>query len=326
MRLTISTGLVLCGLLAACASPGVSPEALTLEGRVSSGGGGRQVAATMETIASGATVSLIDPDTGNTLATTLTTPSGSFHLKFSNDFRPTQGPYVLEAIKGGKAGSTVTRVRTLVSRQSDGWRSLSGSGVLISGSSTAVAILASLKGLDAQQELALMGCITPGLPSSQDAIACPDTFRPTSGLTHPTFFQAYDLVVRALELDADPVASLFTRASDAFTAGSASASAGVGVYDGLGMAQDGWAVTSLTPSTANAASPTTLTVRGIGLPTATDSLQVTLNGTPCQVMAASPSGTQFTVKVPAGLVAGNTHPLVITYGPWIDRSQTVTIQ
>lgn len=326
MRSTISTSLALCGLLAACTPPGVRPEAPALEGRVAAFGSVRRVAATMETIASGATVSLIEPGTGNTLTTALTSPSGTFRMTFSNDFRPGAGPYVLEAAKGGKAGATVARVRTYLSWQNGEWRSLSGRGTVINKASTAVAILASLQGLTTDQELALLGSLTPGLASSLGAIACPDTFTPTSGLTGPAFFHAYDLVVRALALDADPVASLFSRPLDAFTALSASASGGIGVYDGLAMAQDGWTVTGLTPSTANAASPTTLNVRGIGLPRTSDSLRVTLNGVPCQVIAVSPDGTQVTVRVPAGLAAGNTYPLVITYGPWIDRTQSVTIQ
>lgn len=329
MRSTISTSLALCGLLAACAPPGVRPEAPTLEGRVAGFGAVRTVAATMETIASGATVSLIEPGTGNTLTTTLTTSNGGFRMTFSNGFKPDQGPYVLEAAKGGRAGATIARVRTILSRQDGDWRSLSGKWVVLNESSTAVAILASLQGLTAEQELDLLGSLTPGRSSSLGAIVCPDTFTPPSGLggiTGPAFFHAYDLVVRALALDADPVASLFSRPPGAFTGLSAGASGGIGVYDELAMAQDGWTVTSLIPATANAASSTTLTVRGIGLPRATDSLRVTLNGAPCQVTAASPDGTQVTVRVPAGLAAGNTYPLILTYGPWTDRSQSVTIQ
>ncbi|HEY9854709.1 MAG TPA: IPT/TIG domain-containing protein [Stenomitos sp.] len=326
MRSTISTSLALCGLLTACAAPGARPEAPTLEGRVAGFGAARQVAATMGSIGSGATVSLIEPGTGNTLTTTLSTPNGGFRMTFSNGFKPDQGPYVLEAAKGGKAGATVARVRTFLSWQNGEWRTLSGRGVIIDEASTAVAILASLQGLTPTQELALLGSLTPGTSSSLGAITCPATFTPAAGLTGPAFFHAYDLVVRALALDADPVASLFSRPLDAFTALNASASGGIGVYDGLAMAQDGWTVTSLTPSTASAASPTTLDVRGIGLPRATDSIRITLNGAPCQVTAASPEGTQVTVRVPAGLAAGNAYPLVITYGPWIDRTQSVAIQ
>lgn len=326
MRSTLSISLALCGLLAACAAPGVRPEPPALEGQVAAFGPVRQVAATMGTIGSGATVSLIEPDTGNTLTTTLTTASGAFRMTFTNNFQPGQGPYVLEAAKGGKAGATVARVRTFLSWKNGEWRSLSGGGTIISPASTAVAILASLQGLTKSQELALLGSLSPGSTSSLGVIACPDTFTPTSGLTGPAFFHAYDLVVRALALDADPVASLFSRPLDAFTALNASASAGIGVHDGLAMAQDGWAVTGLSPSTASAASPTTLTLRGSGLPRASDSIRVTLNGAPCQAISASPDGTQVVVQVPAGLATGNTYSLVITYGPWIDRTQSVTIQ
>ncbi|MBI6546179.1 MAG: hypothetical protein HY692_05255, partial [Cyanobacteria bacterium NC_groundwater_1444_Ag_S-0.65um_54_12] len=60
-------------------------------------------------IASAATVALIDPASGQTVATTLTSPTGAFSLALPS-WRPQDDkPYLLEAVKGMAAGGNPNR-------------------------------------------------------------------------------------------------------------------------------------------------------------------------------------------------------------------------
>ncbi|MNT63013.1 IPT/TIG domain protein [compost metagenome] len=92
------------------------------------------------------------------------------------------------------------------------------------------------------------------------------------------------------------------------------------------MGPDGFAATSVSPATASATAPSLLKVQGIGLATSTESFRVTLGGALCSVIAASPTGTEVTFQVPAGLPADSTFPLVLQLGPWTHQSLTVQVQ
>lgn len=164
----------------------------------------------MNEVAVAATVSLMDAATGETLSSTVTTPDGKFALsRFSRDFVPKGGvPYLLEAVKGlgnNRPGKDAIRVRTLASFMNGDWTSLSGPGITISRSTTAVASLATLKGLSPSQQLELMGSIQIGTPDTSLAPATPDTFTPRAGLTNLAFHTAYKAVVDSLAADRDPI-------------------------------------------------------------------------------------------------------------------------
>ncbi|MBO9540201.1 hypothetical protein J7643_06375 [bacterium] len=326
-------------MLAGCATSAQPHLPSTLSGTVAPFPSPRHVAATSGEIAQGATVSLIDPISGNTLVTALTRPDGRFVFTFDKSFKPSVGPYFLEAAKGLSVGASqnrpsvpAARMRTLISNSNGLWASLTGPNANITLGTTALCALSNLKGLDQTKNLALLGRIDPGLPSaSPGGLTSNETFTPplawislpaTESISVLEFLQAWNLVGRALALDADPMAALMLRDPIATASPTIMDPA---VLSGVAMAQDGWALTSVKPATASTTIPSVLTVRGIGLPTATDSLLVTLNGATCSVLTASATGSDFTVRVPAGIPLG-ARKLVVTYGPWSHQGLTVTIQ
>lgn len=318
--------------LTGCAFPvpsGSLPS--SLEGRVDFGSGPRHVQAATAEVAQAATVSLIDAGTGNTLATTLTTASGLFVLGFDRSFHPGVGPYYLEAVKGlslgggaNRAGAPLVRLRTLLSYQGD-WQSLSSGGLVIGKSSTALAALSNLKGLSTAQNLNLLNTVSINQPgASIEGITTPDTFAGTAEISDAEYHRAWDLVARALDQDADPIAALFLRPATATSSLGTRLGPGFNVRPGIGMAEDGWAISGLSPTSVSRSSGGTVVVRGSGLPTATDSLTVTLAGFACPVSAASVDGGTFTIRVPSGIPLG-AYPLVVGVGPWSNQSLSLTI-
>lgn len=164
----------------------------------------RRVQALVSDIAAGATVSLIEPTSGRTLATTVSTPTGGFILKFSDDFEPVVGePYILEAVKGlpvggkaNRAGAPGARVRTVVN-YTGGWRSLSGDSIVISRATTAVAIMASHQNLDTANLLLLMGKVSDATFDTTGTILLPAAFN-----------RVLTMVTEAIGEDQDPVESI----------------------------------------------------------------------------------------------------------------------
>ncbi|HEY9854844.1 MAG TPA: IPT/TIG domain-containing protein [Stenomitos sp.] len=313
-------------LLAGCA--GLTPTAGVppLEGTVELDSE-RHVMADVSEVANGATVSFIDPTSGNTLTTGLTDSRGRFSLVFSNgNFHPTNGPYFLEAAKGlsmggstNRAGATLVRLRTLVSYQNGIWQTPTGMGINIGRATTALCVLSNLKGLTSTQNLALLNRVFLGTPSSAEGIGIPDSFQGDDTLTSTEFIRAYDLVDRAIAQNMDPVAALFKR-----PAGSTSVTLGPGfaTRPELGMALDGWVLGTASPTSGPA--NTLVTVYGHGLSANAADLGVTLNGQTASVLAASADGTSLRFQVPAGLSPG-TYPIVVTYGPWSSSILTFTV-
>lgn len=164
----------------------------------------RQVAALTSDVANGATLSFIDTTTGQTVATTASNASGSFALSFTNFAANANQPYVVEAVKGlpvgssaNRGGASAARLRTLVSLQAGGWKSLTngtvGGALTIGQASTVVAALAGLRGLSTANQLALMGSING------------TTFTPAGTLAAADFTQVSSLVAAALAADQDPI-------------------------------------------------------------------------------------------------------------------------
>ncbi|MBU6428512.1 MAG: hypothetical protein KGR26_05860, partial [Cyanobacteria bacterium REEB65] len=134
--LLATVALLLVGCHAATSlSPGAAVPAVrgTVEFTASSTSAGPaalHTQALMSEVASASTVSLIDPTTGNTVASSVTDASGSFILTFSN-FNPSNGSaYTLEAVKGlsvgqapNRPGAAAVRIRTLLF-WNNGWQSL----------------------------------------------------------------------------------------------------------------------------------------------------------------------------------------------------------
>ncbi|MNK90162.1 Serine/threonine-protein kinase PknD [compost metagenome] len=179
----------------------------------------RSVQATItDDVAPGATVSLIEVQSGQTLGTTFTDPDGKFILKYSNGFKPTNGVlYYFEAVKGlagangrpNAVGSDAVRVRTIASYQKGGWRTLTNSGasttISITPMTTALSVVVSLR-LGTSKPIdpsTLFGAIKAGRPQGNypDTVVLPDP-----GLVPLSMVQdAYDLVIEALASERDPV-------------------------------------------------------------------------------------------------------------------------
>jgi sugar lactone lactonase YvrE len=165
-----------------------------------------QVQATAHEIISGATVSLIDPATGNTLSSAVTDANGNFILSFPG-VSPTPGSfYTLEAVKGlsvgsspNRAGAAAVRLRSLL-EWTGGWVSLTGSQVVVSPASTALSDIVSLKQNNG------VGIPLAPLMSTLSG----NTFTEAgTGLTNAGDFQpVLFLVQQAVQLDEDPLAAV----------------------------------------------------------------------------------------------------------------------
>jgi len=208
--------------LVGCAGPlAVHPPALTsgpsvagvvlevppVRGRIQLAGE-RKTQALFSEVAANATVSLIDPVTGNTVSSSITDGSGNFVLTFSG-FTPTAGhAYVIEAVKGlsvggsqNRVGASLVRVRSILVYNA-GWQSLTNStvntGIVLSDATTAVAAIAYLKALPQASLSALVNTVN-GSAFNQTG----------TGLSNTSDFQpVLGLVDTAISVDQDPIAAI----------------------------------------------------------------------------------------------------------------------
>jgi hypothetical protein len=161
----------------------------------------RQVQASFQDVAEMATVSLIEPASGQTRTTTLTDAQGRFSLSFGGITLPDQF-YYLEAVKGldsHRVGSDAARVRTLLKREKGQWSSLTGlsaaAPVGLGMSTTAVCIIASLRPAG----------LTLGSLLGSVALDATETFTPAgTGIPVADFNRVRDLANQALQRDHDP--------------------------------------------------------------------------------------------------------------------------
>jgi sugar lactone lactonase YvrE len=203
--------MVACQPPLAMRAPLGSPVATTtLTGRATFSSGARHTQAALSEVGNGASVSLIDATTGNTISSTVTDASGSFILTFTG-FNPTpNAPYVLEAIKGlsvggasNRAGAKAASIRSLLF-YNGGWQSLTnttpGVGIVVSPATTALCVMTSLRSVPAASLSALIqstnGSTYTGTSSS------PFTSFPTD------FPGVTTLVSNAISLDQDPVSAI----------------------------------------------------------------------------------------------------------------------
>ncbi|MBI6546691.1 MAG: IPT/TIG domain-containing protein, partial [Cyanobacteria bacterium NC_groundwater_1444_Ag_S-0.65um_54_12] len=266
-----------------------------ISGRVAFGAV-RQSAANLAEVATGATVSLIDAVTGETLGTSVTTPEGKFLLSFGNSFVPkSSAPYYLEAVKGlsaggnqNRAGASAARVRTIAYYDAGNWKTITAGGIVVGRSSTALAIIDNLRSYTATpvNRSALVGSVTPGTPDA--------TFRPGgSNVAQDEYRAVYNLVTQALAQDEDPVYVITYNVS---TATYNVITRTVGVSDVL-------------PAVGRIGA--TVTVLGNNFSGDLNQNQVLFNGTVATSSSVNSAGTQITVAVPVGATSG---PLKISVG------------
>ena len=190
---------------------------------------GYHVQATAADVGNGATVSLINANTGVTAATSLSDSSGNFSMQFTGNFSPSADPattsisvpYYLEAIKGvqgpntqfNQAGADAVRVRTMIwwDFQHNGWVSLTSASastpVTISDSTTAVSIFLNTQMVNglAEKPSDYIGCIDP-----LDAATAPADYGIPVGtqvddLSQSTYSNLYWAVVTAITNNEDPI-------------------------------------------------------------------------------------------------------------------------
>ena len=241
----------------------------------------------MADLAKGATVSLIDLASGNTVASSISDASGQFVLTFEN-FTPTPGVgYILEAVKGLSLGSApnhpglpAVRVRTVLV-WNGGWQSFTnvtpGAGISISPATTALAIAADLRraGGTSIEASNLVGKISGS------------TFTETgTGLTAAADFNpVLGLVTSALSQDQDPVATL---ARDA-TSGQYRLTTAVPK------------ITGLSPSPAIPGS--NLVISGQGFDANPSRTQLWFGSIPAATWSLSTDGSTLTVPVPSNAIS-----------------------
>ncbi|MEB3187818.1 MAG: IPT/TIG domain-containing protein [bacterium] len=259
-------------------------EGTVLSGRVDLAALGYRTQATIGQIATAATVSVIDIDAGNTVATALTDANGFFQFS-GGGLRVTAGKhYFLEAIKGlgnHVAGSDACRVRTIIRAvTASSFASITGSqpgsAVAINESTTALSIIDTLR-----SDVAATSLIgTVSLVSGGQ-----DTFTPgSSGVTVSEFSTVRGLVAQALASDVDPF--LITRVGGAY--GPAYAPVPV--------------VTSLTPNPT--AFGRDITVQGANFAPSLAGFQVLFGALACTVVSSNV--TTLVIRLPAAAAPGST--------------------
>lgn len=217
-------------LLSARQAPGSTLQAAgevePIRGTVDFSVPGRLTQGTLGEIAQAATVALINTSDGYTIATTTTTADGRFVLYFANSYRPAEGIYYLEAVKGLSAGTTLpnrvgadlARVRTVIQRRDGVWRSMSGTVVMVNATSTALSIILSLRSMtppvaNRQIDPASLIGVMGSDPETADA---PSSYTySNSALMSPSLVRdAYLLVNQALASDRDPFKNIALDSTD----------------------------------------------------------------------------------------------------------------
>ncbi|MBI6545776.1 MAG: hypothetical protein HY692_03220, partial [Cyanobacteria bacterium NC_groundwater_1444_Ag_S-0.65um_54_12] len=288
-----------------------------LEGRIESSATAHQemipersVQAVVGDIANGATVSLIDADTGQTVSTTVSAPDGRFSLQFPASFVPAQNkPYYLEAIKGlavggkaNRAGASLARLRTLVVNNAS-WNSLSVTSVSLGRATTAVATIAGLRALDTGAQLLLLGKV------SGTSFTAAGT-----SIDQAEYDRVFALVTAALEGDQDPLEVI--------------------AYDASGLAattkyrsKPGQLVIHDSFAPALAATGDVVTFRGQNFPTSgVATPQIAISGVPLASWSVNASRSALAVTLPDNGYSGYlqiTQGASSWFGPFVKVRGTV---
>ncbi|HEY9854841.1 MAG TPA: IPT/TIG domain-containing protein, partial [Stenomitos sp.] len=244
---------------------------------------GYGVQASSTEVAQGATVSLIDPVSGNTFATTLTQPDGSFSLSLRTWTPIPNRPYLLEAFKGlssNAAGASAARIRTLVSKGDTGWTSLTGTTIQITRGTTALCVISSLKALTSAQQQALLGTLTPNAGQ-------PEPYSGTPDLSGTEYSAVWGLVNTALSANQDPLRVIARNVA-------------LGTYLRL---EHGPFVTDLSANTCTEGD--TLILYGHGFDPLSNLNRIFFNGVEATGVTVNAAATQLTVTVPPGATSGS---------------------
>ncbi|HEY9897762.1 MAG TPA: hypothetical protein V6D00_01150 [Pantanalinema sp.] len=200
------------------ARPPVSSAAAHLVGRAEFPAADRQAQSELSEVVSGATVSLIDARSGNSVSTSLTDAGGGFVLNFAGLAPRAGDAFVLEAQKGlsvggasNRPGTKAARIRTLLV-WNEGWQSFTNAtpnvGIVVSAATTALATLTSLK-QQAGQSVPLEKLVNSISGSTFNDVG--------TGLAASDFSKVLGLVGSAIALDQDPLASIgYDSAADTY--------------------------------------------------------------------------------------------------------------
>ena len=310
--LRVGVAVVLAFLLSACPRPltpvlPTGPAAVTAAASVAGqvDFGPRVQATVSEDVAPGATVSLIDVESGLTVASTRTDPTGRFVLDYSNGFKPTNGAlYYFEALKGLRAGSghanaaggDAVRIRTIARFMQGGWATLSnrtpGNHIPINRMTTALAIVVSLRSTTNRPLVAanLMGAIAIGRPQ----FGYPDSLTLSDSTLVPTVQKAFDLVDDSLAKERDPLYWIKLDSSDL-------------THGALTLPDVFFSIAYLSPSTAGALEVIELVGSNFASPASRNHVYFQTVGAgliPAEVTWVSPDVTRLKVRVPAGAING----------------------
>lgn len=251
--------------------------------------------ATMTEVASASTVSLIQAEAsgsipaGTTRASTVTDASGSFTLSFGSGFVPDPTlSYYVEAVKGlsagglpNRAGASIARIRTVVAWNGSGWLTLTQSSLIVDPTTTALAIICSLRGFD---PLLYIGSLNP---TTQDASGS-DIFTAPVGsqIAQSDLDTVVAMVDTALSANEDPVYVInYNTSSGQYTLTPPSAT-----------------IELLTPSAGPIGA--TIQITGQGFDPVPTRDQVLFNGTAATSYAVNQTGTIIQATVPVGATSG----------------------
>lgn len=228
-------------------------------------------------LANGASVNLIDAQTGFTKCATIASPEGTFVLEKCGV--PDPRPYILEAQKGlgdQKLGFDSARLRAFIKFEGGQWRGMhaSQSGIVISPSTAALVLMQ--QGLALAPEDFIGSIVSSGTP--YDTIsAVVDT---------PTYQAVTDMVRQALANDSDPVQAVsYSGTAFSITLGTVPA------------------VAEIKPASAFGGNKITLVGRNLANPSS-----VTIGGKTCPIDSSTP--TSIVATLPHDAATG---PLVVNF-------------
>ncbi len=295
----------------AAAVPGVA-------GHIGNGGYRAQVRDLLNDFARGATVSLIQVNTGDTAGTSLADQNGKFVVQFGGAFVPTRDApgdtlstaYCLESVKGIKgsnptfnqAGASAMRLRTLIwfDFTQDGWvglTSASPSPITISYSTTAVSFFVNAQLVNGYPETPAdyIACLDP-------RVSAPGDYTPAGDLSATVFGNLLNQVASAVAGDQDPIRNLVLAAN------------GTVVNTGSNLS-----VTGVSPPSGPIGSTVTITGQGLNpsavsvlFPGAIGSVDVAASATTSLIVPVPPGARSGRIQVSVNGVTTFTPPYAVT--------------
>jgi sugar lactone lactonase YvrE len=300
--------------LTAGAGSAASRQPVVLKGRIEEP---RSVMATPADIANGATIALIDAESGLTLGTSLSDPLGNFFLSFGDGTTLVDGrAYYLDVMKGvrldanqpaspfNQAGADTLRLRNILFYQeasmagSAGWKSLmngtAGNVVNVGNRSTTLSIALALK-VQAGETVVLSD-----FAGALEADIENDPTWTLGGLTQPVYTTLKSIVLEAIANDRDPIQyAVYDEGSKTFM-----------------NPWIGFSITSVTPAEGSINEVITIVGEGFDLGDPT----VAVNGREAQVLTRT--AQVITAKVMPG---SRTGPVSVKIGTTLQAGNTFKV-